>query len=187
MPVYTKLAQTFLNYPYVLYGVTNEPNSTTDTAVWTAMNNAVQTFRDVEPAAGPHHLIAVQGTQEWARRLEYYTTHPITAGDGKNVIYETHAYNPKKDWQDLFVVPKKTIPVIIGEFGPDTLGYMSLSDATAMMPIAEQNEIPYIAWAFTNQNPPGLIAKGSGECNKNWDLAPSDWGDALKNRLTSTW
>jgi hypothetical protein len=64
---------------------------------------------------------------------------------------------------------------------------MSLSDATAMMPIAEQNEIPYIAWAFTNQNPPGLIAKGSGECNKNWDLAPSDWGDALKNRLTSTW
>jgi hypothetical protein len=129
----------------------------------------------------------VQGTQQWARTLDYYVTHPITAGGGVNIVYETHAYNPQADWQDLFLTPAKTIPVIIGEFGEDTLGYMSLADAKAMMPVAETNEIPYLAWAFTSQNVPGLIADASGECGANWDMTPTAWGTALKTQLAKAW
>lgn len=40
------------------------------------------------------HFLCPQGTRAWARPLEYYVTHPITAGDGFNVVYETHPCEP---------------------------------------------------------------------------------------------
>lgn len=59
--------------------------------VWHAMNFAVAAIREQEAALGmPAHIVAVQGTRGWARSLAYYMTHPITAGQGLNVVYETH-------------------------------------------------------------------------------------------------
>ena len=42
-----------------------------------------------------------QGTRAWARPLEYYVTHPITAGDGFNVVYETHPCAPGAQQQRI--------------------------------------------------------------------------------------
>lgn len=189
LPVYTKLAQTFLDSPHVLYGVTNEPHDTTDATVWTAMNTAVQTFRDVEPVDGPHHLVAVQGTQNYARDLAYYVEHPITAGSGVNVIYETHVYNPEKDWQAQFIEPAATIPVIIGEYGPDGTYMKTVADAIALQAKAEELEIPYIGWSFSSQNSPTmLVGTDPDECTKvNWTITPTEWGEAIISRLANPW
>lgn len=187
--VYTKLAQTFLDSPQVLYGVTNEPHDTTDAAVFAAMNNAVQTYRNAEAASGPHHIVAVQGTQGYARQLAYYVTHPITAGSGVNVVYETHVYNPQTDWQAMFIDPSATIPVIIGEYGPDGTYMKTVADAQALQAKAEQLEIPYIGWSFSSQNGPTmLVGTDSDECTKiNWTITPSDWGNAIISRLANPW
>lgn len=187
--VYTKLAQTFLASPQVLYGVTNEPHDTSDATVWTAMNNAVQTFRDAEAAAGPHHVVAVQGTQNYARDLAYYVTHPITAGGGANVVYETHVYNPQADWQAMFIDPAASIPVIIGEYGPDGTYMKTIADAQALQAQAEQLEIPYIGWSFSSQNGPTMLTgSDADECTKiNWTITPSDWGNAIISRLANPW
>ncbi len=187
--VYTKLAQTFLDSPQVLYGVTNEPHDAADTAVFAAMNNAVQTYRNAEAASGPHHIVAVQGTQGYARQLAYYVTHPITAGSGVNVVYETHVYNPQTDWQAMFIDPSATIPVIIGEYGPDGTYMKTVADAQALQAKAEQLEIPYIGWSFSSQNGPDmLVGSDSDECTKiNWTITPSDWGNAIISRLANPW
>ena len=187
--VYTKLAQAFLDSPQVLYGLTNEPHDTLDSTVWTAMNNAVQTYRNAEAAAGPHHIVAVQGTQSYARELAYYVTHPITAGSGANVAYETHVYNPQTDWQAMFIDPSATIPVIIGEYGPDGTYMKTIADAQALQAKAEQLEIPYIGWSFSSQNAPTmLVGSDSDECTKiNWTISPSDWGNAIISRLANPW
>jgi len=187
--VYTKLAQTFLDSPQVLYGVTNEPHDTTDSAVWTAMNTAVQTYRNTEDASGPHHIVAVQGTQGYARQLAYYVSHPITAGSGVNVVYETHVYNPQPDWQAMFIDPSATIPVIIGEYGPDGTYMKTIADAQALQAQAEQLEVPYIGWSFSSQNGPTMLAgTDSDECTKvNWTITPSDWGKAIISRLANAW
>jgi hypothetical protein len=56
------------------------------------MNDAVAAIRAAEIKRGfAPHLVAVQGTRAWARTLDYYVDHPITAGNGANVVYETHA------------------------------------------------------------------------------------------------
>jgi len=188
MPVYKKLSDTFKNSPQVLYGVTNEPHGTTDGAVWTAMNNAVDAIRSMEPASGPHHVISVQGTQSYSRTLTYYVTHPITAGGGVNIVYETHAYNPPAEWQALFIDPAKTLPVIIGEFGPDGT-YMTLPTAQQLMPQAESIEVPYIGWSFSPECAPGMIqyVDNVTDCGVGAPLTPSAWGNAIISQFAKPW
>ncbi len=104
-----------------------------DAACHKAMNDAVAAIRKVESAAGVQpHIISVQGTGGWARRMDYYVTHPITAGGGKNIVYEVHVYDPSSDFAKLFINPAKTLPLVIGEFGPHS-SRMTTTDCTKLM------------------------------------------------------
>lgn len=186
------LAEAFVDQPRVMFGVVNEPQSNFDGAldadVWTAMNDVVQAIRDVEDAHGaPHHLIAVQGTGAWARYLDYYVDHPITAGGGDNVVYEVHVYDPVDTFDDRFVGPSATLPVIIGEFGPAD-GYMSMDDAGALMDEAEATGVPWLAWTLHMRCPPSLLVDHSGGgCGVGMDLEPTPWGELVRDRLETPW
>ena len=186
------LARELKNEPRVIFGIVNEPQANYDGAldsqVWTAMNAAVQAIRDVENQEGtPHHLVSVQGTRSWARRLDYYVTHPISAGLGENVIYETHVYDPIANFGALFEQPAQTLPVIIGEFGPAS-GYMTEADCTQLMTRARALEVPHLAWTFHQRCPPNLIQDNSaGSCGINMALAPTSWGNTFKAGLNVAW
>ncbi len=186
------LARELKNEPRVIFGIVNEPQANYDGAldsqVWTAMNAAVQAIRDVENQEGtPHHLVSVQGTRSWSRRLDYYVTHPISAGLGENVIYETHVYDPVANFGALFEQPAQTLPVIIGEFGPAS-GYMTEADCTQLMTRARALEVPHLAWTFHQRCPPNLIQDNSaGACGINMALAPTSWGNTFKAGLNVAW
>ena len=183
------LAAAFKNEPRVLFGLINEPQSnfsgTQDSQVWSAMNSTAQAIRDVE-GIGPKHLIAVQGTRGWARVLDDYVTHPITAGGGSNIIYETHVYDPPTEYAGLFENPSRTLPVIIGEFGPAN-GYMTEADCSEMISRARAAEVPYVAWTFHQRCPPNLIMETAPGCGINMALRPTSWGTLLKNDLSVPW
>jgi endoglucanase len=184
------IAAEFKDEPRVMFGLVNEPQSNFDGAldsqVWAAMNAAVQVIRDVE-GAGPKHLIAVQGTRGWARSLEYYLTHPITAGGGANIVYETHVYNPAADFQNQFERPSMTLPVIIGEFGP-VAGAMTEADCSALLTRARALEIPHLAWTFHQRCPPALIQDlQPGGCGVGMELRPTSFGTLLKDSLAQPW
>jgi endoglucanase len=167
----------------------NEPesnfNGAQDAQVWTAMNATVQAIRDVE-GTGPKHLIAVQGTREWSRVLDYYVTHPITAGGGVNVVYETHVYDPPSQFPALFEIPSQTLPVIIGEFGP-AAGFMTLADCDSLMQRARAAEVPHLAWTFHQRCPPNLIEETAPGCGINMPLRATTWGTAFKAQLAIPW
>ncbi|HMJ53286.1 MAG TPA: cellulase family glycosylhydrolase [Polyangiaceae bacterium] len=179
--IWRKLATMFKDDPRVLYGITNEPHNDTNETVWAAMNTSVAAIRLVEAQAGtPPHIISVQGTQQWARYLDYYVTHPITAGGGVNIIYETHVYDPATEFNALFEGPGRTIPVVIGEFGEQ--------DADALMQRAEAAQIPYLAWTFHGRCHPNLLIDNSGGgCGVGMTLTPSPFGQKLKARLATAW
>lgn len=183
------LAAEFRNEPRVLFGLVNEPesnfNGAQDAQVWAAMNSTVQAIRDVE-GTGPKHLVAVQGTREWSRVLDYYVTHPITAGGGVNVIYETHVYDPPSQFPALFENPSQTLPVIIGEFGPAS-GYMTQADCVTLMQRARAAEVPHLAWTFHQRCPPNLIEETAPGCGVNMALRPTAWGTAFKTQLAVPW
>jgi len=187
---WARLAEVFQDEPKVLYGLVNEPQSNFDGAqdaqVWAAMDAAVRTIRDVETAAGkPHHVITVQGTRAWARNLDYYLTHPITAGGGVNIAYETHVYDPPSQFAALFETPSATLPVVIGEFGPNG---MTEAETVTLMASAEARGVPYLAWTFHMRCPPNLLVDNSGGgCGTGMALTPTSWGSRLKARLAVPW
>jgi hypothetical protein len=185
--IWRRLATTFANSSHVLFGLVNEPQmnyeGAWDDQVWQAMNSTVQVIRDTENSLGtPHHIVSVQGTGGWGRFLDYYTTHPIAAGGGSNVVYETHVYDGQAQFARLFQNPSKVIPVIIGEFGPS--GDMTEADAGVLMALAEAAQVPYLAWTFHMRCAPNLLVDNSnGGCGVSMVLKPTSWGTLLKNRL----
>ncbi len=188
------LAAAFQGNPYVLYGVANEPannlDGSSDQAVWTEMNETVQAIRDIEPAAGPHHIIAVQGTREWARLLTYYVGHPITADHGENVVYEEHFYDPASLLQTQLVEPAQRLPVIIGEFGPvSKVSTMTIADCTKLISVAQANNIPWLAWSFHFRCPPNLLQDlSNGSCGVDSALvSDGDWGALIQKQLLTPW
>jgi endoglucanase len=190
--VWKRLVDTFRNEPHVLFGIVNEPEQNfdgkDDPRVWEAFDTAVATIR-AEEGSGLNHVVAVQGTGGWSRRLDYYVKRPIAAGGGKNVAYEVHVYNPKADFDKLVFGPAKTLPVIIGEFGPvSDIARMSLDDCAELMKRAEEANVPYLAFTFHFRCPPNLLEdRSGGGCGRGMSLAPSPWGRLLKERLAQPW
>lgn len=186
-----KLAGALVRDPHVIFGVANEPqgnNEADDAEVWQSMNQAVAAIRAVEERVGAtHHLIAVQGTRDYARDVRYYLDHPITAGGGVNIVYEAHIYNPAADFNDLIAVPYARLPMLIGEFGPvqrpDDLT-MTLEDSERLMELAETLRIPYAAWTFHMRCPPNLLEDTApGHCGTGMELRPTPWGEQVRRRL----
>ena len=180
-------------YSHVLFGVCNEPQSNSSGALdgdcWEAMNNAVAAIREEEENAGaPHqHIITVQGTRNWARYLGYYVDHPITAGGGTNIAYETHCYDHQDQFAERFINPSEHIPVVIGEFGPAVIGevlYMTLEECQLMMDEAEDLQIPYTAWSFHQRCPPALLVDSAGSGpGFGMAIVPTGWGELLMDQL----
>ncbi len=192
--VWRKLVHKLCDQPHALFGITNEPRNTEDSVVWNKMNEVVKAIRKAESEAGClKHVIAVQGTQQYARLLKYYVEHPITAGNGENIVYETHAYGPESRFNELFIEPAKKLPVIIGEFGPyDHRSYggdnMTLDDCKKMIIKAEESNVSYLAWSFHMRCPENLLKDYSnGKCGINMKLEPTEWGQILKDRLNKPW
>lgn len=175
------------NSPHVLYGVTNEPSDVSDEDVLTAMNNAVDAIRSMEPSSGPHHLISVQGTRDSSRDLTYYRDHPVTAAGGVNVIYETHLFSLPDEWQAFLIEPANTLPIIIAAFGP-VGGLMSLSEAIELSTQAELHEVPYLGWSFSAQCAPCMLQSIDSvtDCTTG-ATTPTEWGNAFKAQLAQPW
>jgi len=187
-----KIARALRDMPFVMFGLVNEPeknqDGSLDAEVWTAMNETVAAIRSVE-TPGKHHVITVQGTREWGRVLDYYVAHPITAGGGVNIAYETHVYDRPARFDELVTKPARTLPVVIGEMGPvkDNGATMLPEDIPRLMDLAEKLDVPWLAYSFHPNCPPNLLVEHAGTCGVGVALEPSPWGAMVKERLARPW
>ncbi|MDB4934161.1 MAG: Endoglucanase celA precursor [Labilithrix sp.] len=190
--VWKKLARALRDMPFVMFGLVNEPEKNEggllDGEVWTAMNETVAAIRSVEEA-GKNHIVTVQGTREWGRVLDYYLAHPITAGGGANIAYETHVYNRPDRFDELVTRPSRKLPVIIGEMGVinDKNATMLAEDCEGLMDLAEKLDVPWLAYTFHTNCPPNLLVEHAGTCGVGAPLQPSPWGRLVRERLARPW
>jgi hypothetical protein len=187
-----KLVDIFYDTPQVIFAVSHEPrqnlDGAQDSACWEAMNQAVSSIRDQERQLGPYrHLIAVQGTRAQGRDLNYYRTHPITAGGGENIIYEAHIYNQPVDFDRLLDQVVSELPVVVGAFGPNDSpsDQMTLEDSQALLQWMENRQVPWTAWTFHMRcrSTALLIDQSQGGCGLNMPLIPSAWGQVIQSTL----
>jgi endoglucanase len=190
--VWQRLAGALRDMPFVLFGLVNEPQANEDgkrdAEVWRAMNDTVAAIRSVE-RPGRFHVVTVQGTREWGRSLDYYLDHPITAGGGVNVAYETHVYNRPARFEELVVRPSRKLPVIIGELGPQHDSHVTMfpDDCHKLMDLAEKLDVPWLAWSFHNNCPPNLVVERKDVCIAGASLEPTAWGRMVRSRLAKPW
>jgi hypothetical protein len=174
--VWRKLATVFKDYPYVMYGLTDEYGGnyegSVDGPLWNVYNALTQVVRNVEAEQkSPSHIVAVQATRKWARSLEYYANtdshgkviswHPILAGRGENVVYEAHPYGDTTQYRGWFYKANRFLPVIIGEMGPafadsynpatDPMTDQQLASTKALIHHCEGAHLPYLAWALASR------------------------------------
>lgn len=190
--VWKKLASALRDMPFVMFGLVNEPERNDDGKldgdVWKAMNDTVAAIRSVE-RPDKHHIVAVQGTREWGRVLDYYIDHPITAGGGANVAYETHIYDRPTRFDALVKRPASKLPVFIGEVGPvdDDSARMLPDDIVKLWDLAESLDVPWMAYTFHTNCPPNLLLELKDTCGIGASLEPSPWGRMVKQRLAKAW
>jgi hypothetical protein len=195
LPLYEKIVETFHDDPKVLFGLTNEPHGPADKNAELAARyaKAIAAIRAIEAKYGPEkHVVVVQAPQSYARDVSYFVTNPLA---GENIAYEIHPYNHSVDFDKLITQPAKKLPLIIGEYGPATVGgteLMNDADIAAMWPLAKAAEVPHIAWNFHQRCPPNLLqdtaADGCGlSPSTGYAFPRTPWGDLLHDYLATPW
>jgi hypothetical protein len=129
----------------------------------------------------------VQAPEGYARDLTYFIAHPL-AGD--RIIYEIHPYNTAADFDSLIVQPSKSLPIMIGEYGP--AGVMMNSDIQTMWTVAQANEVPYIAWAFHGRCAPTMLQDTASDgcglaASTGYAWPRTAWGDLVHDHLATPW
>ena len=187
------LATRYKNQPNVIFDLYNEPHDVSF-AVWrdggTVTNTpehkkpghakviyeavGMQTLYDTVRAAGATNLVAAGGLN-WA-----YDLSGVLRGygiKGTNLIYETHPYQNKTNWDKNFGDPSWKYPVYIGEWGFSAHTTNGLGYAQSLMQYARKHKLPWTAWDMHVTAGPPLI--------KNWDYEPTVSGQFVKEQLAA--
>jgi aryl-phospho-beta-D-glucosidase BglC (GH1 family) len=182
------VARRYQAHPAVIFGLYNEPHdvpwtvwrqggsvtekpSKKDTNQPPVIYEAVgmQNLYDTVRAAGADNLVTVSGL-DWG-----YDLRGVLQGfevQGRDIIYETHPYSFKQNWERSFGEVSQHFPVFMGEWGG---GSKDLDYAHRLMDYADQRGLHWTAWCFHPSCGPPLL--------KNWSFEPREFGSFVKAAL----
>ncbi|MGB7747926.1 MAG: glycoside hydrolase family 5 protein [Verrucomicrobiia bacterium] len=187
------MATRFKNQPNVIFGLYNEPHDTsfaiwrdggtvTDKPARWNPNQAIVTFDavglqkiyDTVRATGATNVVTVSGL-DWG-----YDLSGVLHGygiKGSNLIYETHPYQNKKNWDKNFGDTSWKYPVYMGEWGFPRRNTNGLGYAQSLMKYAGKHKLHWTAWDMHTTAGPTLI--------KNWEYEPTVCGQFVKEQLAA--
>ena len=196
------VAKRFANNPAVLFDLYNEPHDVS-WDVW--KNGGAVEERNDDPARGKHLMyhtpgmqalvdtvraagaknVVVAGGLDWAYDLRGIVAgSALTDRGGNGIMYATHIYPWKKDW-DVNVTPTVVkYPVFVGEVGtkpwhegePAHENVYTEAWAPDVIKYIQTHNLSWTAWSFHPSANPCLIT--------GWDYTPTDyWGRYVKAAL----
>ena len=185
------VATRYRNHPNVIFGLYNEPHDVSWT-VWreggtitekpgrrdrdrtpvTYESVGMQQLYDTVRATGARNLVTISGI-DWG-----YDLSGVLQGyaiKGVDLVYETHPYPFKRDWDRCFGEVCRQYPVFIGEWGAggNTNG---LAYGRRLVEYARDHDVPmWTAWCFHTAAGPTLL--------RNWSYEPTAFGAFVKATL----
>lgn len=186
---WTHAANLYKNQPHVLFGLYNEPHTTTTKpltwSLWRdgdsagpGMQNLLQTVRD----QGANNIVVVGGLDfayDLRGIMPGYNGQPngyaLTDASGNGVVYDSHVY-PWKDYiQGVSANASLHHPFILGEFGHpsgtsvDFLPGKTFESHTSwvprMMDWIAANNFNWVGWNFSDTAHPAMLS--------DWSYTPS--------------
>ncbi len=187
------LATRYKNDPVVLFDLYNEPRDVSWN-VWqkggsvtngvdgggtvTYESPGMQGLVDAIRAKGAKNVVVIGGL-DWAYDLTgVLQGHEIKDPKGNGVMYASHIYPWKTDWDGKVGRVADRHPVLIGEVGcePDPKQEDPAIWAPRMLDWIEKRKIHWTAWCFHPTASPRML--------KDWDYTPTDyWGAPVKQVL----
>jgi len=186
-------ATRYKNQPNVIFGLYNEPRDVSF-AIWRDGGTVaekpdrkkpgqakviyeaagLQKLYDTVRATGATNVVTVGGL-DWG-----YDLSGVLRGyaiKGLNLIYETHPYQEKKNWDKSFGDTSWKYPVYMGEWGFPVRNTNGLDYAQCLMQYARKHKLHWTAWDLHTNAGPTLI--------KNWDYEPTVCGQFVKEQLAA--
>jgi hypothetical protein len=187
------MATRYKNQPNVIFDLYNEPRGVSF-AIWRDGGTVtekpdrkkpgqpkvvyeaagLQKLYDTVRATGATNVVAVAGL-DWG-----YDLSGVLRGyaiKGSNLIYETHPYQDKKNWDKNFGDTSWKYPVYMGEWGFPVRNTNGLGYAQSLMQYARKHKLHWTAWDLHTNAGPTLI--------KNWDYEPTVSGQFVKEQLAA--
>ena len=202
-------ATRYANHPGVIFGLLNEPHDVS-WEVWrnggwvtdkpkakpgVAAENAapvkkgyavgMQRLVEVVRGTGARNVVSAGGL-DWAYDLSgVLDGFALEDKVGNGVMYETHVYPWKRDWQRMFLDAAARYPILVGEVGcqPTPMPFEApkafeppASWAPDMLGCIQKYRLNWTAWCFHPKASPCLLS--------DWDYTPTPyWGVPAKAAL----
>jgi endoglucanase len=187
------VATRFKNQPNVIFDLYNEPHDVPwrvwldGGPVWDKPANwnpsrlkvvyegvGMQELYDTVRATGATNVVTVSGLN-WGYDLNCVMQGYAIAGI--NIVYETHPYANKKDWDENFGKVSRKYPVYVGEWGFGGQQTNNLDYAHSLLKYMQKYHLHWTAWDLHVSAGPALI--------KNWDYEPTVFGQIVKDQLAA--
>ncbi|MEI6232214.1 MAG: cellulase family glycosylhydrolase [Planctomycetota bacterium] len=130
--------------------------------------------------------IVIPGGLDWSYDLSgILDGHALNDRNGNGIVYSSHVYPWKSDWQNKFVKAAGKYPLFLGEVGAEV---EKLSFAPPerqedpytwvpdMLGLIQKHKLNWTAWCFHPKSSPRVL--------KDWDYTPTAyWGEFVKQAL----
>jgi hypothetical protein len=145
----------------------------------------MQTLVDVVRQTGAKNLI-VAGGLDWGYDLSgILTGSALDDRAGNGIVYSSHVYPWKSDWQTKFLDVAEKYPLFLGEVGADTQRMDFIpperqEDPATWVPdmlgVIQKHRLNWTAWNFHPKSTPRVIL--------DWSYTPTPfWGEYVKRAL----
>ena len=189
------VATAYANHPAVLFDLYNEPHNVS----WELWRNGGTVTEKSSKAPGgqfQYHTpglqklleqcrevgamnVVVAGGLDWAYDLSGLTKgYALTDPKGRGVVYATHIYPWKRDWDRHVTVALGQYPVLVGEVGCNDKGKdePAATWAPKVLAYIQQHELNWTAWDLHPSASPCLI--------RDWNYTSTPyWGAPVKAAL----
>lgn len=213
LPFWQEVATLYKNHPAVLFDILNEPHGIS-WEVWrnggfvrdenAPVNEAgfldegtlqanrgfespgMQALVEAIRATGAKNVI-IAGGLSWAYDLSGVVNgYALDDPSGNGIMYATHVYNWKKNWQKAFLDAAELYPIFVGELGADIKKMHFIPEADQedpytwvpdMLGIIQERRLNWTGWSFHTWATPVLLSDWA-----NYTPSPF-WGAFVKRAL----
>lgn len=188
------VAKAYANNPAVLFDLYNEPHDVS----WDVWKNGGEISEEVKGSTITYHTpgmqslldtiraegannLAVVGGLDWAYDLTgVMNGYALSDPNGLGIIYSSHIYPWKGDWEGKVAIATKKYPVILGEVGcqPDPKQENPMTWAPKILAFIDKYQLNWTAWSFHPGASPCLITDF-----KTYNPTPY-WGVFVKKALS---